>query len=138
MEKQSAGFQSDFCCCWSSPLGTVKVFPPSNCYNEEQREVYRVEQPPERGINDTAGAWVSTWSRRISVVDGVSHWTAQPLTPSGSPKFLRRSRLRTRILRCCSRSPEVAVFFTICRRTCRAKKKEQILGWSSLSSDCIA
>nr|GLL21356.1 hypothetical protein Itr_chr03CG02580 [Ipomoea trifida] len=49
---------------------------------EEQREVYGVEQPPERGIHDTARAWVSTWSRRIFVV-GVSR-TAQSLTPSRS------------------------------------------------------
>nr|GMD55668.1 hypothetical protein Iba_chr11dCG10160 [Ipomoea batatas] len=34
--------------------------PLSNCYNEEQREVCRVKQPPERGINDTAGAWPLT------------------------------------------------------------------------------
>nr|GME02120.1 hypothetical protein Iba_scaffold1680762CG0010 [Ipomoea batatas] len=46
---------------------------PSNCYNEEQREVYRVEQPPERGIIDAAREWVSTRSRRISVVDEISH-----------------------------------------------------------------
>nr|GME01842.1 hypothetical protein Iba_scaffold601821CG0010 [Ipomoea batatas]GME13757.1 hypothetical protein Iba_scaffold14647CG0290 [Ipomoea batatas] len=111
----------------SSPLGTAKAFSPSNCYNEEQREVCRIEQPPERGIidaarewiplltefsirdrrslspppsnsfneerevcrveqspergvDDTAGAWVSTRNRRISVVDGVSHRTAQPPT----------------------------------------------------------
>nr|GMD15455.1 hypothetical protein Iba_scaffold68769CG0010 [Ipomoea batatas] len=57
---------------------------PSNYYNEEQREVYRVEQPPERGVNDTAREWVSTQSRRISVVDSVSHWTAR----SHSPYFL--------------------------------------------------
>nr|GMC71656.1 hypothetical protein Iba_chr03bCG4580 [Ipomoea batatas] len=57
----------------------------SNCYNEEQREVCRVEQPPERGIIDAAREWVSTRSRRISVVDGISRWTAQPLTPPLSP-----------------------------------------------------
>nr|GLL16931.1 uncharacterized protein LOC105964676 [Ipomoea trifida] len=50
--------------------------PLSNYYNEEQREVCRVEQPPECGINDTARAWVSTRSRRISIVDGVSLRTA--------------------------------------------------------------
>nr|GMD95494.1 hypothetical protein Iba_chr15aCG12840 [Ipomoea batatas] len=32
----------------------------SNCYKEEQRDICRVEQPPERSINDTAGAWVFT------------------------------------------------------------------------------
>nr|GMD60191.1 uncharacterized protein LOC109157567 [Ipomoea batatas] len=53
--------------------------PPSNSFNEE-REVCRVEQSPERGVDDTAGAWVSTRNRRISVVDGVSHRTAQPPT----------------------------------------------------------
>nr|GMC64419.1 uncharacterized protein LOC109162705 [Ipomoea batatas] len=47
--------------------------PLSNCYNEEQREVYRVEKPPERGIIDAAREWVSTRSRRISVVDEISH-----------------------------------------------------------------
>nr|GMC71654.1 hypothetical protein Iba_chr03bCG4560 [Ipomoea batatas] len=56
----------------------------SNCYNEEQREVCRVEQPQERGIIDAAREWVSTRSRRISVVDGISRWTAQPLTPPRS------------------------------------------------------
>nr|GMC60909.1 T-complex protein 1 subunit gamma-like [Ipomoea batatas] len=45
---------------------------PSNCHNEEQREVYRVEQPPERGVNDTAREWVSTRSGRISVVNRAS------------------------------------------------------------------
>nr|GLL39576.1 hypothetical protein Itr_chr11CG14090 [Ipomoea trifida]GMD09126.1 hypothetical protein Iba_chr06dCG5150 [Ipomoea batatas]GMD50165.1 hypothetical protein Iba_chr11aCG10020 [Ipomoea batatas] len=43
--------------------------PPSNCYDDEQREVCRVGQPPERGIIDAAREWVSTRSRRISVVD---------------------------------------------------------------------
>nr|GMD14894.1 hypothetical protein Iba_chr07bCG10830 [Ipomoea batatas] len=47
---------------------------PSNCHNEEQREVYRVEQPPERGVNDTAREWVSTQSGRISVVNRASRW----------------------------------------------------------------
>nr|GMD69168.1 uncharacterized protein LOC109154689 [Ipomoea batatas] len=47
---------------------------PSNCHNEEQREVYRVEQPPERGVNDTAREWVSTRSGRISVVNRASRW----------------------------------------------------------------
>nr|GMC71690.1 COP9 signalosome complex subunit 7 isoform X3 [Ipomoea batatas] len=67
---------------------------PSNCYNKEQREVYRVEQPLERGIHDTARAWVSTWSRQISVVDEVSR-TAQPLTPPrslGLPGAIRHCR----------------------------------------------
>nr|GLL46435.1 hypothetical protein Itr_chr14CG11100 [Ipomoea trifida] len=45
----------------------------SNYYNEEQREVYRVEQPPERGVNDTAREWVSARSGRISVVNRASH-----------------------------------------------------------------
>nr|GME19875.1 hypothetical protein Iba_scaffold24013CG0080 [Ipomoea batatas] len=58
--------------------------PPSNCYDNEQREVCRVEQPPERDIIDAAREWVSTRSRRISVVDRVSHWTAR----SHSPYFL--------------------------------------------------
>nr|GMD82575.1 hypothetical protein Iba_chr13fCG9410 [Ipomoea batatas] len=46
---------------------------PSNCYHEEQRKVYRVEQPPERGIIDAAREWVSTRSGRIFVVDRASH-----------------------------------------------------------------
>nr|GLL16875.1 hypothetical protein Itr_chr01CG06390 [Ipomoea trifida] len=45
---------------------------PSNCYHEEQRKVYRVEQPPERGIIDAAREWVSTRSGRIFVVDRAS------------------------------------------------------------------
>nr|GMD79840.1 hypothetical protein Iba_chr13dCG7820 [Ipomoea batatas] len=40
----------------------------SNCYNEEQREVYRVEQPPGRGIIGAAREWVSTRSGRISLI----------------------------------------------------------------------
>nr|GMC73893.1 hypothetical protein Iba_chr03cCG5070 [Ipomoea batatas] len=43
--------------------------PLSNCYNQEQREVCRVEQPPERGIIDAAREWVSTRSRRSFSLD---------------------------------------------------------------------
>nr|GMC95760.1 hypothetical protein Iba_chr05cCG11670 [Ipomoea batatas] len=73
-----------FCCYWSSPLGIAKALPPlSNCY-KEPREVCRVEQPPEHGIIDAVREWVSTRTRRISVVDGVSHRTAQPLTANAA------------------------------------------------------
>nr|GMD89822.1 phosphatidylinositol 4-kinase gamma 4-like [Ipomoea batatas] len=63
---------------------------PSNCHNEEQREVYRVEQPPERGIVDVARELVSTRSRQISVVDGVLHQTAQLPTANAASSSTAR------------------------------------------------
>nr|GMD29395.1 hypothetical protein Iba_chr08fCG2700 [Ipomoea batatas] len=79
---------------------TAKAFSPSNCYNEEQREVCRIEQPPERGIIDAAREWVSTRSGRIFVVDED-----------------------------CSTANTASSSIAHCRRTCRAKKRERTLDY---------
>nr|GMC86549.1 hypothetical protein Iba_chr04dCG11950 [Ipomoea batatas] len=79
---------------------TAKAFSPSNCYNEEQRKVCRIEQPPERGIIDAAREWVSTRSGRIFVVDED-----------------------------CSTANTASSSIAHCRRTCRAKKRERTLDY---------
>nr|GMD50542.1 auxilin-related protein 2-like [Ipomoea batatas] len=63
--KSSNDSKNNFCCCWSSPLGTAKVFPPSNYYNEEQREFYQVEQPPERASRQSCSVVVLTGDRPV-------------------------------------------------------------------------
>nr|GLL31453.1 hypothetical protein Itr_chr07CG09820 [Ipomoea trifida] len=69
----------------TDPIANGSLPPlPSNSYKEEQLDVCRVEQPPERGINDTAGAWVSTRVHRLPLLTefliGLLKFVAKPPT----------------------------------------------------------